>query len=184
MSLSVTERPAVATRAATAADLEALGQIWHQMMLEHQGRDSAFQLAADAVSQWHTMAVDLLDRSDAFVWVASAAGDGEGHDGEGHGATPVHGFCLGWIARNPAVYALQRVGFISELGVLPAQRRRGVGRALVRRAAQWFRAQGLSEYQLSTAHWNDEARAFWEAVGGQPLLVRYRFALPGDGGAR
>jgi hypothetical protein len=31
------------------------------------------------------------------------------------------------------------------------------------------------EFQLSTAVWNQTAQHFWRAVGGAPLLLRYRF---------
>ena len=46
------------------------------------------------------------------------------------GAT-VLGFCLGWIARNPPIYRVSEVGFISEIAVGREHQRRGVGRALV-----------------------------------------------------
>ena len=53
--------------------------------------------------------------------------------------------------------------------------RHGVGRALMVASQRWFKDRRLTEYQLSTAVWNEPARAFWQAMGGQPLLVRYRF---------
>ena len=91
---------------------------------------------------------------------------------------------MGWIARNPKVYLAREVGFLSEVAVAMSMQRRGVGTALVQEARRWFRVRGIDEMQLSTAVWNEPARRFWEAAGGVPLLVRYRFDTddPGEPG--
>lgn len=147
---------------ATGADLWELAQIWSELMSLHEGRDEHFALAPDGLQRWMQMAEEMLDRDDAFLFKAE-------HQGR------LVGFCLGWVAHNPPIYRAQEVGFVSEVAVVQSQRRRGVGSALIGEARRWFRERGLREFQLSTAVWNEEARRFWEAVGGEPLLVRYRF---------
>jgi len=142
--------------------LEQLSEIWLELMAFHAETDPHFAIADDALQRWHQVAREMLAREDGFLFAACIAG------------RPV-GLCLGWVARNPAIYRTTHVGFISELAVARASRRKGIGRALVEAARAWFAERDLAEFQLSTARWNEDAQAFWRAVGGEPLLIRYRF---------
>lgn len=151
-------------RPAEFTDLDDLADIWRELMSLHETSDVRFTLADDAVERWHVLATDMLGREDGFLITA------ERND------KPV-GFCLGWVAQNPAIYKVRQVGFISEIAVRSGERRQGVGRALVATAVRWFEEQGLAEFQLSTAVWNEDARRFWKSLGGQELLVRYRLEL-------
>ena len=151
-------------RPAGAHDLPAMLSIWRELMDLHATRDQAFALAADADERWLEQAREMLGREDGFVLAAVV-------DGE------VAGFCLGWVARNPPIYATPDIGFVSELAVRRQTQRRGVGRALVAAARAWFTGRGLVEFQLSTAQWNESAHAFWRALGGRVLLWRYQFPL-------
>ena len=149
-------------RPARRNDLNTLQKIWLELMHMHENNDRSFALAADGLQKWLQMAEDMLDRDDTFVFTAL----------EGSHAV---GFCLGWIARNPPIYRLTDVGFISEVAVAKEAQRRGVGSALIAAARRWFLERRLTEFQLSTAVWNEPARRFWESIGGEALLVRYRF---------
>jgi GNAT superfamily N-acetyltransferase len=149
-------------RAARREDLAALKKVWLELMHMHEQNDVSFALARDASQRWQQMADDMLDRDDTFVFAAV-----RDHT--------VLGFCLGWVARNPPIYKVSEVGFISEIAVAKAAQRQGVGKALMAASHRWFAERRLTEYQLSTAVWNDKARAFWLASGGQELLIRYRF---------
>lgn len=159
----MTHASTVAVRWARHADVSALAVMWQELMDIHVRTDARFALADDALTRWRTLAHEILGRDDGFLSIAEVGG------------APA-GFCLGWIAKNPAIYRISEVGFISEIAVTQARRRCGVGRALVALARAWFREHNVEEFQLSTAVWNREAQAFWKAVGGEPLLLRYRFA--------
>ena len=154
----------VAVRAARPSDLPVLGGVWRELMQMHEGADDRFALAADALERWHTLAQEMIFRDDGFLLSASIDGR-------------LVGFCLGWVARTPPIYETKEVGFISEIAVTVSARRRGIGSALVDGARRWFAQKGLTEFQLSTAVWNESARGFWEAIGGHPLLVRYQFEI-------
>ena len=150
-------------RLATLPDLPALLPIWLEMMQEHAEQDQRFKLAEDASQQWLHSTADMVRREDAFLLEATI-------DSE------KIGFCLGWIAYHPPIYQSRRVGFISEVAVAKKLRRSGVGKALFEGARGWFAAQSIEDFQLTTAVWNRPAQAFWEGMGGEALLMRYRFA--------
>ena len=63
--------------------------------------------------------------------------------------------------------------YLDNLGVAPAWRRRGIGRALVEAARQEARRRGCRELWLAAEPDNDEARAFYTALGWriQPALL-------------
>ena len=185
----------VSIRPAQKRDLPALLPIWLAMMEEHAACDHAFVLAPDAASCWLAWMGELLARPEAFAVVAqgpavgaclssasaSRAGSVSGAGGNvGSAAGPARradplGFAVGWVADNLPIYAATEVGFISELAVAAVARRRRVGAALLQACRQWFARRGLMEFQLATAVWNAPAQAFWRAMGGAPVLVRYRF---------
>lgn len=154
----------VRVRPARHSDVPVLAGIWQELMDLHERTDERFALADDAIARWRALAHELLDRDDGYLLVAEADGKQVG-------------FCLGWLAKNPAIYRVSEVGFISEIAVTRSCRRRGAGRALIEAARSWFRHRRVGEFQLSTAIWNRDAQAFWEAVGGEPLLLRYRFRV-------
>ncbi len=150
-------------RSALIDQLDAISAIWLEMMEVHEQMDPSFRLAEDGSSRWRGMTEAILRRKDAFVYVAWLEGE-------------MVGFVLGWIAQNPPIYANARVGFVSEIAVRKSARRRGVARALMHRARDFFSAQGVHEFQLSTAIGNDGAHRLWRSLGGEKLLVRYRFS--------
>lgn len=154
----------IQVRPAVHADLGVLSEIWQELMDYHETSDERFALASDAVESWQVLAEDMLTREDAFLLAAHNGGD------------PV-GFCLGWIARNPPIYRVTEVGFISEIAVARTHQRHGVGRALIAEAMRFFAGRGVHEFQLSTAVWNEGAHEFWRALGGEVLLWRYRFPI-------
>lgn len=160
--MSTSERLRV--RSAAQADIPVLSEIWMELMDLHEASDARFALAPDAEERWRALAEDMLGREDGFL-LAAYRGD-----------QPL-GFCLGWIARNPPIYRVPEIGFVSEIAVARTAQRQGVGRALVEEAIRFFEDRGVSEFQLSTAAWNEDAKAFWRALGGQILLHRYQFLL-------
>jgi GNAT superfamily N-acetyltransferase len=145
-------------------DIPSLVPVWLEMMRFHAGLNPAFSLHAEATEQWVHMMCSWVRRHDACVWMA-------GYRGE------KIGFVSGCVLVNAPVYAVSEVGFLSEMAVVPSMQRKGVGRALLRCLKTWCAQQGVQEMQLSTAVQNTVARAFWEAEGGLPSLVRYSFKV-------
>jgi ribosomal protein S18 acetylase RimI-like enzyme len=72
-------------------------------------------------------------------------------------------------------------GWIYYLAVDPAVRRQGLGRVLMAAAGDWLRERGAPKLQLMVRDGNEEALAFYAALGleTQPVVVLGR-RLDGD----
>lgn len=71
-----------------------------------------------------------------------------------------------------------RRGWIHHLAVDPAQRRRGLGRALLQRALSALREAGIDKCHLMVFDANRDALAFWRAVGARERVELALFSLP------
>jgi len=147
-------------RPARSQDVAWMLTLWTAMMAEHAQQDPAFALAEDAPRIWQQSMWDIMARLDSFVFVIEPLG-----------------FCCGWVARHPAIYLSGEVGLLSEICVARGAQRRGVGRALMAAARDWFISRDVDDFQLATAMFNQQAQRFFRAMGGRPLLMRYHFSL-------
>ena len=70
----------------------------------------------------------------------------------------------------------QRIGYVEGWYVIPSQRRKGVGRALMRAAEQWTLAQGLTVLGSDTDLERNDSQRAHEALGFAEVdrLVAYR----------
>ncbi len=62
-------------------------------------------------------------------------------------------------------------GWVYYLAVAPERRRAGLGRAMMAAAEDWLRAHGAPKFQLMVRDTNEEAQAFYEALGLERQLV-------------
>jgi len=86
------------------------------------------------------------------------------------------GFMNGRVIRDPEVFE-EAYGFIDNAYVRPQSRRKGVGRALLRRAEAWYESNGVAEIRLSVYAANNLGVRFWELAGFEPQSITMRKAL-------
>ncbi len=70
-----------------------------------------------------------------------------------------------------------RTLYVHQLGVAPAARRQGVGRALLQRVDEAARSLGVTQVALDTWAFNTDAMAFFERCGFEVFNVRLRRSL-------
>ncbi|HEY0462931.1 MAG TPA: GNAT family N-acetyltransferase [Polyangiaceae bacterium] len=70
-----------------------------------------------------------------------------------------------------------RRGLIHHLAVAPAHQRKGLGRALVRRALAALQQEGIQKCHLLVFHENLAGRAFWERIGAEERTSLGIFSL-------
>jgi ribosomal protein S18 acetylase RimI-like enzyme len=76
---------------------------------------------------------------------------------------PAAGFAL--LRLRPSLWAKAADAYLEELYVVPEQRRRGIGRALLEQAIEAARQAGANHFELTTGETDTEARALYESRG-------------------
>jgi len=116
----------------------------------------AFSKNYDAIAEQRPLS--WPERFDLSRWTFFAAIDDDG--------TRVGGAAV--IMRAPEIEQLERrddLALLWDLRVAPANRRRGVGRALVERVEHWARGAGARELKVETQDLNVGACRFYEGLG-------------------
>jgi GNAT superfamily N-acetyltransferase len=87
---------------------------------------------------------------------------------EGANEGRVSGYLLGFV--HPTFYANGPVGWVEELMVDPGQRRRGLGRLLMKEFEAWVASQGGGVVALATRR----AAEFYQAIGYEESATYFR----------
>jgi ribosomal protein S18 acetylase RimI-like enzyme len=76
---------------------------------------------------------------------------------------PPTGFAL--FRLRPSLWAKAADAYLEELYVIPEQRRKGIGRALLEASIEAARKAGANHFELTTGETDTEARALYESRG-------------------
>jgi ribosomal protein S18 acetylase RimI-like enzyme len=144
-------------RRAEARDLEAVTALWLAIGAHHAGLGPAFGLRPDAAPEARELLRAQLRDPDTAAFL---------YEEDGHAL----GLCLARVDRAPPIGVEDARAEISDLGVEPARRRRGIGRLLVERAQGWIRERGADRVEVRVAVRNAEGQAFWRALGFADLV--------------
>jgi ribosomal protein S18 acetylase RimI-like enzyme len=137
----VTSAPDPTVRPGEAVDAEAIGRLLHDFNTEFDERTPGPAALAERVRE-------LLDEGEITVLLA-----GEGPDG------------LAVLRFRPAIWSRGPECHLAELYVAPAQRRQGLGRALMEAAIELARGEGADYMDLGTSEDDTAARALYERLG-------------------
>ena len=152
-------------RAARAADEAAVLALAREEMSAHEKIDPRFLLRPDAMTRYALYLRDRMREIDSAVFVAEEEGK-------------VIGVVIGSIRVQNSFFESRRYGYVSDLVVDPAARRRGVGRALWERVVLWFRSLDVSVARLHIATRSSDARSFWRSAGAEDFLAEAWIDLP------
>ncbi len=155
-------------RLADEGDAEVIGELWAEMAGYHAQLDAAtFRPAANGAELYARRICDRLQDSAARVLVAEQDG-------------AVVGYVCGMIAEmTTEMFLPMRCGFLADVYVAPAYRRRGLGRRLVERLCLWFRDQDVAHFEWQVSAKNRAGLEFWEAIGGETTILRMRAGVAG-----
>ena len=153
-------------RKATRDDRDALGRLGALLMDVHFNFDSRrfLEPGVNASAGYARYLVSQLDDPDSVIFVA-----------EDHGA--VVGYCYAVIEPMSWKELRDEAGFISDLALDPAARRRGAGRKLVDAAVEWFRDRKLARVMLWTSTQNSAARELFLSAGFRPTMTEMTLDL-------
>lgn len=159
----------VTIRAVEPRDRAALARLWQALTDYHVQLDPRLPAATPGAARRY--AARLLERRhDPFTRAFVAEVDGQ-----------VVGYVLGAVIDlQPDLFEHADAGFIADLFVDPAFRRRGIARRLVEAINAWFAGQGVRHTEWQVAAANEDGLRFWQAIGGRAITVRMRVELDGQ----
>jgi ribosomal protein S18 acetylase RimI-like enzyme len=141
-------------RRAEQRDLEAVGRLGARLLREHHDFDRLrFMTPRGNTEEGYAWFLGTqLQRDDAVVFVAE-------HEGQ------VVGYVYAGIEPQSWKELRDEAGFIHDVYVDAAARRRGVATALLESAARWLAERGMPRIVLWTAAPNGAARRLFERLG-------------------
>ncbi|MEI7834384.1 MAG: GNAT family N-acetyltransferase [bacterium] len=142
----------IIVRPATHADLEAIGDLWVELISFHAAVDERFAIPPNGRKHYMRYTLDAI-RDPSFHVLVAVVDD------------MVVGYVLGYVANNLPFFPSLRYAFLSDISVSATNRRRGVGQKLVAAIKEWFAQRGLRTIQLNAAYHNPVSQAFWSKQG-------------------
>jgi GNAT superfamily N-acetyltransferase len=149
----------IRVRRARRDDLDALLDLWQELLDYHANLDRRFAPAAGGRQLFRPTLEAWMADDKWRVLVAEADGQ-------------VVGYTIGHIADNPPILEMQQYACVTDICVAPGWRRTGAGRKLFSALRAWFRRHGLSAMQVSVATFNPVSQAFWRTMGFSDYLDR------------
>ena len=144
-------------RTASLRDLDVLVHLWIAITEHHAGFDPAFRLRIAPEDEIRQLLRGILREPDAAILAFDDGGD-------------VPGMCIVRIDHSPPIMEETARAEITDLGVRPAARRRGIASALLDAALAFVREQGVSRVEVHVSVDNAEGQAFWRARGFADLM--------------
>ena len=149
------DKDKIIVRKAEARDLDAMVDVWWQMVSEHEGRDPDYWRnlpEAESRKRFRDWKEKLITQENHFHLVA-----------EIHGK--VAGFIYGHVLERPRVMKTSPIGRVDEVAVDREFRGQGAGQAMLSALAEELRKQGLPLVELMVDTDNPVAQALYEKAG-------------------
>ena len=152
-------KPDFVVRRMSPGDADAVTKLWKGTVEYHAGIDPRLAVRENAEQSFRQFLRRSIGASDdVILLVAESAGE-------------IVGFLIGLIRDQAPVFVRSRHGYIVDIYVEPAFRRKGIGRALVEKATEWFSARGMDHLRLRVSAVNEAGIAFWKGIGFEDYFL-------------
>jgi len=146
-------------REAEPRDRAAVRRMWRELALHQAAVEPRFELAADYMKRWDADFDPWLRSPVHGLYVAC------GKDESAFGFVHVRAH------ESAPIFAGPPEAFVEAVWTDREHRRRGVASALLGAAFAWARAFGAERIRFAVSVADADAVAFWERMGGVPLLA-------------
>jgi ribosomal protein S18 acetylase RimI-like enzyme len=144
-------------REAEMRDLDRVAAMWTAITRHHEPLDPLFRMRPDAVGELRELLRALMRDRDAAIWVYELEGD-------------IAGLCIIRIDHAPPILEETERAEVTDLGVRPGFRRRGIGKLLLEQALAWARMSDIERVEVQVASANTEGQRFWRSQGFGDLM--------------
>ena len=127
-------------------------QLWEEFMDYHAGLDPYYATLDDRNVTFEKFLSENIDSENAQVLVALDQGKLVGHS-------------ISMIKKRAPVFAEETCGFISDLAVKSACRRKGIGEKILSKILEWFQSKNIRRIELSVVVENHAGYSFWKKQG-------------------
>jgi len=138
-------------------DLPRCAEMFRDLMEVHAAHPEFFAVTTNVVERKLDEYQGMIEHGTGQVFVARQSGRAVG-------------MVVAFARRAPDYFHLRDYGYLADVFVEPEHRRRGLVRALTRRAVDYLFRCGVRSVRLTNAMDNPEAVATWEALGFHEVL--------------
>jgi len=146
-------------RKAASVDLDAIGNLWQELMDFHRRLDPHFILSPDSHARFMEFISHHIKSDVSCVLVAE------------EGSKALVGYCLAALAKHPPVFDRRDYGIVFDLAVTERCRRQGIGERLYSTAEAWFADRGIRRVEVQVAVSNEISAAFWWKMDFNPYIT-------------
>jgi GNAT superfamily N-acetyltransferase len=150
-------------RKAEEKDIYALSKLHQTFIQEHaQLYDRIFYaVSRQATKQWAQWAKKMLQTKSIGLFIAEEKDE-------------IIGYVSGWIEERPPIYSLKKTGYLSNLFIIPQERKKGIGSNLHEALLGWFKKKKVTYIELTVHAQAAPAYAAWSALGYKEVAKRMR----------
>ena len=148
---------ALPIRNARRGDVPSLLLLWAAMMEENARLDPRLEIHHDAREHMSRTLSAWVDDPTRVVLVAE------------EGRRIAVGYAAGTVGHGNGIQEPKTLGQVTDCYVLPARRRRGVGRRLAGRLFDLLGERGADSVRLQVVAKNAASLSFWTSLGWEPL---------------
>jgi len=149
-------------RAVSAADWPRIGDLWTLLIRAHHAYDVTRFIPPENLpgDVYVALVQKEIAEGRAAVFVADID-------------QRVMGYTFATIEAESWKALTHEAGYVHDLVVDPAAQRKGLGAALLERAAQWIEARGVRRVMLGAAMPNALAHALFKRAGFRPTMMEF-----------
>jgi len=138
----------------TAQDHHILSivEIWKELMDYHAALDPFLTRRLNGHLHFECFLREMMSSPDALVLAALARDS-------------VLGYSISRISKYPPVFVNETYGYICDMAVREAYRRKGIGQRMLASIFEWFESRGITRIELRAVAANTPGCSFWKKMG-------------------
>lgn len=140
-------------RKAVLSDIDTIAELWMDLMILHQSYDKYFTIAQEAEKSYRRYAEENILSGSKYFKVCIDDNN------------EIAGYILAGIFEYPPVYPVERLMEIMEMAVRKDQRRKGIGKLMLKDVLFWAGEKGITRVECKAATENQISQGFWKKNG-------------------